>query len=317
MEDGSKINFETWITIVYLILGILWILVTDILVKFLISDFNKLSQFQSFKGILFVLISSGVIYFVAQHYNSQQKIIKKRLVKAKKKAENNERLKSAFLANLSHEIRTPMNGILGFVSLLEDPDFHKEDHNSYLKYVKISSERMLETINDIIEISHIESNQTKVQVTKFNLQEMIYKLYDSYLPAAEDKGLKFNLDMKLPDAAFLMKTDKNKLKTILKNFIRNAIKFSSSGTIILGVKIGKGEVIFYVKDNGIGIPPNIQKKIFDRFVQADSTITRPYEGTGLGLAIAKAYAGLLGGKIGLESEETKGSTFCFSLPHVA
>lgn len=314
---GRKINFETRITIIYLILGVSWILITDILVKFLISDLNKISQFQSFKGILFVLVSSGVIYFVALHYSSKQKKIKKRLIKAKKKAENNERLKSAFLANLSHEIRTPMNGILGFVSLLEDPDFHKEEHNSYLKYVKISSERMLETINDIIEISHIESNQTKVQLTEFNLQDILNKLYFSYLPAAEEKGLNLNLDMKLPGAVFLMKTDKDKLNAILKNFIRNAIKFSSLGTIELGAKTENDKVLFYVKDNGIGIPLNIQKKIFDRFVQADSTITRPYEGTGLGLAIAKAYAGLLEGKIGLESEEGKGSTFWFSLPYVA
>ncbi len=310
-----KINFETRITIVYLILGVLWILLSDILVKFLFSDLDKLSQVQSFKGVFFVIISSGVIYFIARHYRNKQKVIKNHLVKARKKAENNERLKTAFLANLSHEIRTPMNGILGFVSLLEEPDFHKEKHDSYLNYVKISSERMLETINDIIEISHIESNQIEVQIAEISVHEVINKMYVTYLPAAEDKGLNFDVDFDLPGDEISMKTDRSKLESILKNFIRNAIKFSSSGTIVLGVTTKNGELVFYVKDNGIGIPHKMQKKVFDRFVQADTTITRPYEGSGLGLAIANAYTGLLGGKIWVESEEAKGSTFWFSLPY--
>lgn len=309
-----KRDFEFRITCIYLILGIIWILTSDFLVKFLAPDINKVSQFQSFKGVVFVLLSACVIYLLARHYRNKQQVIKKRLIKARKKAENNERLKSAFLANLSHEVRTPMNGILGFVSLLEDPDFQKEEHSSYLKYVKMSSERMLMTLNDIIEISHIESNLMEVQITEFNLRELLSQLYELYLPAANDKQLNFELDIQLSDDKLLVSTDRYKLESILKNFVKNALKFSSAGTIVLGAKASKSELEFFVKDNGIGIPSRLQKKIFDRFVQGDSTITRSYEGSGLGLAIAKAYAGLLGGTIGLESEEDKGSTFWLKLP---
>ncbi len=310
-----KISFEFRITFTYLILGVLWILLSDILAKYLFTDLNKLSYFQSLKGIVFVLISSGVIFLIARHYNRQQQIINKRLFEARKKAEDSERLKSAFLANLSHEIRTPMNGILGFVSLLEETDFQKDKHVMYLEYVKKSSERMLETINDIIEISQIEANQLKVHISEVNVNETIYYLYDLFFYPAEKKGLKLIQNNTLPELIFRIKTDKNKLHSILKIFLKNAIKFSSSGVIELGSFAENNEVVFYVKDNGIGIPIQIQKVIFERFVQADSTISRPYEGSGLGLAIAKAYAELLGGKIWLESEEGKGSTFWFSIPH--
>jgi signal transduction histidine kinase len=312
-----KFNFEIRITLIYLTLGVLWILLSDIFVKLLISDFNKLTQFQSFKGILFVVISSGLIYFLSQYYRRKQQLITKRLIKAKKKAEESEQLKSAFLANLSHEIRTPMNGILGFLSLLEDVNIQKNKHENFLEHIKISSERMLETLHDIIEISQIESNQSKIEVSEFNLIELMRNLYMSFTIPAGEKGLKLELKLELPGNNFLLRTDQNKLNVILKNFLKNAIKFSHQGIIEFGGYLENNRLVFYVKDNGIGIPENFQKIIFDRFTQADTTISRPYEGSGLGLSIAKAYALQLGGKIRLESKEGKGSTFWFSLPYVA
>ncbi len=312
-----KINFEIRITIIYLVLGVIWILSSDVLVKFFITDLDKFTRLQSFKGILFVLLSSGVIYFIARHYRNQQQEIKKNLVKARKIAEDNEKLKSAFLANLSHEIRTPMNGIVGFVDLLETPDFNKEQHKEYLNYLKISSERMLETISDIIQISQIESNQSHVHITEFDLKKVINKLFGQYLPAAQNKALAFNLNVALPGRSFPMKTDEDKLTSILKNFIKNAIKFSEKGTIELGSFIENSNVVFYVKDNGVGIPEKLQKMIFERFIQGDTNLSRAYEGSGLGLSIAKAYSHQLGGEIKLESEEGKGSTFWFSMPLTA
>ncbi|MFW6290019.1 MAG: sensor histidine kinase [Mariniphaga sp.] len=313
---GTKVNFEIRITLIYLILGVLWILLSDTIVKFLVADLDRYTQLQSFKGIVFVLLSSGVIFFIARHYRSQQQEIKKHLIKARKKAEDSEKLKTAFLANLSHEIRTPMNGILGFVSLLEESDFQRDEHQEYMEYLKVSSERMLDTIGDIIEISQIESNQSQVQMTEFHPGMLIDYLYEQYRPAVEMKGLKFKLNKKLPDNHFLLKTDERKLASILKNFIKNAIKFSEKGTVELGSFLEDRRIVFYVKDHGIGIPQKDQKKIFDRFIQGDTNLTRPYEGSGLGLSIAKAYASLLGGRIQLESEEGKGSTFWFSMPHV-
>ncbi len=311
---GKKVQFETGITLIYLVLGVIWILLSDIFVKLFVSDLDKLSRVQSFKGIVFVLLSSFVIYLIARYYRSRQQEIKKHLLIAKKKAEDSERLKSAFLANLSHEIRTPMNGILGFVDLLEEPDFDKEQHQDYLDYLKISSERMLETLSDIIEISQIESNQLQVHRTEFDLKKLIDSLYEQHLPAAEKKGLKLKIYAQLPETYFFIKTDESKLKSILKVFLKNAIKFTNKGTVELGCYLENKRIMFYVKDSGIGIPEELQKQIFDRFIRADLTLTSPYEGSGLGLSIAKAYALQLDGEIKLQSEEGKGSTFRFSMP---
>jgi signal transduction histidine kinase len=138
-------------------------------------------------------------------------------------------------------------------------------------------------------------------------------MYDSFTSVAEVKGLQFILKDKLPDGNLLINTDKEKVHSILTNFIKNAIKFSHSGEVEVGSFLEDDKLFIYVKDMGIGIPKKVQKVIFNRFVQADLSFTRPYEGSGLGLAIAKAYAELLDGKIWLESEEGKGSTFWFSI----
>ena len=309
----KRFKFEYRITFLYIIIGLLWILLTDAILESLINDKQVLSTLQSFKGGFYVVITSVFLFILTRRYTQKEEEVKKRLIESKEKAEESDRLKSSFLANMSHEIRTPMNGILGFVGLLEDVTLTKDKYLIYVNLVKKSSERLLETINDIIEISKIESNQVSLKKSQFDVNESLNFLYGFFKPAAEEKNLSLRLVNSLSDSMVIFNTDKNKFESILTNFIKNAIKFTREGFVEIGFRRNNGTYLFYVKDTGSGIPKEKQEAVFDRFVQADIEITRPYEGSGLGLAIAKAYAAMLGGKIGIESEEGKGSTFSFTI----
>ncbi|WP_372649018.1 PAS domain S-box protein [Draconibacterium sp.] len=244
----------------------------------------------------------------------QLKIQNRELKKAKEKAEESDRLKSAFLANMSHEIRTPMNGILGFTGLLLEPDFTSEDKAGFIKTIHQSGQRLLNTVTDIVEISKIEAGIVPLHKKEINVNERIEELVRFFKLEAEQKGLQLLVDKLLPAKAEKMITDQSKLDSILTNLIKNALKFTDSGTITIGCRCNGTVINFYVKDTGIGIPINRQNAVFERFVQADIEDTRAFEGLGLGLAISKSYAELLGGKIWMESEEGIGSTFYLSLP---
>ena len=256
-----------------------------------------------------------ITHFVAVKEDvTQKKKIMEDLVAAKEKAEESDRLKSAFLANMSHEIRTPMNGIMGFTELLKEPHLKGKEKKKYIKIIQKSGERMLDTINDLIEISKVESGTVEVQYSHFNINEQIDYYYNFFKPEAEKKGLNLSFQKELSfDRAFI-KSDKDKLNGILVNLIKNAVKYTNQGNVEFGYCI-KGKMIeFFVKDTGIGIEEARQKVVFDRFVQADMSFSKPYEGAGLGLSIAKAYVDMLNGKIWLESEPGKGSQFFFTIP---
>jgi len=241
------------------------------------------------------------------------------LVKAKEKAEESDRLKSAFLANMSHEIRTPMNGILGFTSLLKEPDLTSDEKDSYIKIIEKSGARMLTTINDIVDISKIEAGQMEINYSDFSLNKQIEFLYSFFKPETDKKGIKLSFHTALANNEDRIHSDLVKVNAIYTNLIKNAIKYSHKGSIEFGYQIEESDRIpmiqFYVKDCGIGIPKERQEAIFERFVQADIEDKQVYEGSGLGLAISKAYAEMLGGKIWLESKEKQGSQFYFSIPY--
>ena len=228
---------------------------------------------------------------------------------AKEKAEESDRLKSAFLANMSHEIRTPMNGIIGFVDLLQRSDLDADQEKLYLDMVAGSSRRLLNTINDIIEISKIEAGEIPLKLTHVDVNEMLAYLYRFFEPAAREKGLKLFKKEHPEKLSFKLYTDRHKLESILTNFIRNAVKFTEEGFVEFGYTATEGELRFFVMDSGIGIPQERLDAVFDRFVQADMAISSPYEGSGLGLSIAGAYAEMLGARIAVRSEPGKGSTF--------
>ena len=241
------------------------------------------------------------------------------LIMAKEKAEEADHLKSAFLANMSHEIRTPMNGILGFTSLLKQPNLSEKQKEYYLNIIEVSGFRMLNTINDIIDISKIESGQVEVLNSEVNINTLLNEMFDFFLPEVQKRNIKLSFANKSDKQQIIINSDKAKLNSIFTNLIKNAVKYTPSGHIDFGYRLNEENaqsvITFFVNDTGIGIPENRQEAIFDRFVQADIDDKDAYEGSGLGLAITKAYVEMLGGKIWVVSETKKGSGFYFTLPY--
>jgi PAS domain S-box-containing protein len=253
-------------------------------------------------------------YIAIKEDITARKEAEKELIKAKEKAEESDRLKSAFLANMSHEIRTPMNGILGFTELLKSPNLADEEQQEYIKIIEKSGIRMLNIINDIISISKIESGQVEISSSETNINEQIEYLETFFKPEAVQKGIQLSVTGKLLSEKAVINTDKEKVYAILTNLVKNAVKFTDSGSIEFGCVEKSKYLEFFVKDSGTGISKSQQKIIFERFRQANETTTRTHEGSGLGLAISKAYVELLGGKIWVDSEPGKGSAFYFTIP---
>ncbi len=236
------------------------------------------------------------------------------LLRAKEKAEESDRLKTAFLANMSHEIRTPMNGILGFSDLLKKPGLTGNQQQMYIDIIEKSGARMLNIINDIVDISKIEAGLMKIDLVETDLNDQMEYTYSFFKPELEAKGIRFIFTNYLPVSDTLIYTDREKTYAILTNLVKNAIKYTEKGTIEFGCFRKGGFIEFYVKDTGIGIPKDRQEAIFERFIQADIADKMARQGAGLGLSISKAYVEMLGGKIWVESEEGKGTAFYFTIP---
>jgi hypothetical protein len=245
---------------------------------------------------------------------TEQRAIRQQLEKALEKAEESDRLKSAFLANISHEIRTPMNGILGFANLLQEKNINPEDQTRYIEIIRKSGERMLRIINDIIDISRIESGQARVNPGPVEIHSLLTAIRDFFRPLSDAKKIELETQCQIPESLETIWTDAGKLHSILSNLINNAIKFTEKGKVKLACSLENDHLLFRVSDTGMGIPPEMAESIFDRFRQADHNIARNYEGAGLGLAISRGFAKLLQGELYLESQPGKGSTFILALP---
>ncbi|MZH01926.1 MAG: PAS domain S-box protein [Nitrospinae bacterium] len=247
---------------------------------------------------------------------TDKKQAERELQDAIKAAQAASKAKSEFLANTSHEIRTPLNAITGFSNILLNLLKQKkvdEDFENYLNIIIRSGENLTEVINNVLDLSKIESGKMEIQKEPFDLKVVVKSLVAIYKHQAMEKGidLEYSFDKNLE---CIIISDRVKLNQILTNLIGNSIKFTEKGFIHIDAKQQGNKILFTVKDSGIGIPKDRVDNIFNAFEQADSSMTREYGGTGLGLAITKKMAELLGGEIWLESMEQKGSSFYFTIP---
>lgn len=242
----------------------------------------------------------------------------KQLEKAKKSAEWQDRMKSAFLANMSHDIRTPVHGILGMVELLQDENIPEDERGVYYNLIHSSGETLLSLINDIIDISKIEAGALQINKSNCDVHEILQELLVTYIRIRninKKENIKIHLEVDREDRKFVLYTDKIRFRQILSNLLSNALKFTKEGSIEFGYKIyTDNEATFYVKDTGIGIPEELHKNIFNRYQQVMYEKNENIEGTGLGLAISKELVELLGGKIWVESEPDAESIFYFTIP---
>ncbi|NOQ25194.1 MAG: response regulator [Bacteroidales bacterium] len=244
---------------------------------------------------------------------TKRKSDENKLIKAMEKAEVSDKLKTAFLANMSHEIRTPMNGILGFAHLIQENDIEVEKRNEFLKIILSKGNQLLQIINDIIDISKIESNQIVINYTDFSLNDLLDEL--SLFFSIENANVELKISKELTNYNDYIHSDYNRLTQVLTNLLSNAFKFTESGYVELGYKVNKHDLYLYVKDTGIGVNKKDRKIIFDRFRQSDDSLTRKYGGTGLGLSISKGLVTLLKGTIGVESDGENGSVFYLTIPY--
>jgi len=283
---------------------------------------DKLDPYEDLMGAMIPMMWAFLFYAFIQKTNNidlvesieKIKSINNELRIAKEKAEESDKLKSAFLANVSHEIRTPMNGILGFAELLKRQEMKGPKYKEYINLIEQSGTRMLNIINDQINISKIEAGQMEVTLENTNINDLLQHIYLFFKPEAEKRGLLFSYASGLSGEECRLTTDKTKLNQVLSNLINNALKYTEKGRVDFGCTRAGNRIEFFVSDTGIGIPHDLQDKIFERFRQVNLDTHSAHEGSGLGLTISKAYLEKLGGKIWLRSKPGEGSVFYFSLP---
>jgi len=239
------------------------------------------------------------------------------LNEAKERAEASDRLKTAFMNNISHEIRTPLNGILGFGTLIVESDITMEEKEEYLEILNFSSDRLMNTIDEIMDISLIMSGNMKVHPQPIDISLLLTKVFEDFQKPCMKKNL--DLKMKFPDNAenFILNTDGEILQKAVSKLVENSVKFTKEGSITLGFELINNEIEIFVKDTGQGIEKDSQELIYKIFMQENVSSTRGYEGIGLGLSISKGIMQLLGGEIRLESTKNKGTTVFLSLPNIS
>ncbi len=234
---------------------------------------------------------------------------------ARDKAEESDRLKSSFLANLSHEIRTPMNGILGFAELLQQENLTEKMQHDYISMISQSGQRMVTLIEDLVNIARIEAGQIEIKMHETDICKLLESVYLFFKPDMESTKVDLVLNAMPAKSECIVIIDNLRLEQVLFNLVKNAIKFTTEGQVELGCTIKGANLLFHVKDTGCGIPPNMYEHIFERFSQLENRPFRSDDGSGLGLAISKAFVELMGGQIWVESIEGVGSNFYVSLPY--
>ncbi len=327
MRSGQGIqnktrNFATRITIIYILVGSVWILFSDRLMFILFKDTYTLNLISTYKGGAYVLITGMLLYLLIKKELKKRNAIEEQLRLSRDKAEESDKLKTAFLQNISHEIRTPMNAIIGFSELITDPDLSSDQKVNFSGFIRRGITDLLATIDDILIVSRMQVGQLKLESTEGNVILLLTELNEYFLAQLYAQKRKKKLDLVLNIALnadeALIRTDFRNLRQVLNKLLSNAVKFTERGSVELSVeKLPSNELLFKVKDSGCGIPSGKKDIVFNAFRQVDEIdLSHKTDGTGLGLTIAKGLVELMKGKIWFESEEAKGSTFCFTVPYV-
>lgn len=273
--------------------------------------------FWEFVGISPITDHDGQIaHFIAvkEDISDRKKLIRE-LIEAKEKAQESDQLKTAFLNNVSHEIRTPFNGILGFLGLIEDETTSLAERKSYISSVNKSAERLMNTLNDIVEVSKIQTGQCLLDPSEIQINTLVSRVIDLNRPLTQSKPLIIKNINQIHQSDYTFQIDVPKTQLVLNTLINNAIKFTRQGSVELNTSLHETGLHFEIKDTGIGIDPDKQDHIFEPFMQGDVSTTRGYEGSGLGLTIAKAHVTLMGGTISFTSIPGTGTSFFVQLPY--
>ena len=306
---------EIRITTYYLVFGILWITLSDTLLIWIFDDDPGLiTQMQTYKGTFYIIITGLLLFTLVR--NSVKKLRNQyhKAEKARKEAEKLNLQKSRFLAQMSHEIRTPLNGLTGFASLLSTSSLTDAQREKYIQIIQNRSTHLLRVVNDLIDLSTLESNKLTLNYEALHLPTLLKELTEYYQPKLKLQDRK-NLEIGWQLNGFdTINTDPTRLRQVLINLLDNAIKYTPTGTIDISVHMQKDQALFEIADTGIGIPEEKQHLLFQQHVDIQNYLSQEHKGAGLGLSIVKSIVEYMGGKLWFSSKEQVGTTFCFTLP---
>jgi len=303
------------ITLIYFLIGFIWILFSDQMIRLLTESSDAMTAIQTYKGWFFVSGTSLFLYILIRKEIKKKNQVESDLINAIKKAEESDQLKSAFLSNMSHEIRTPLNGILGFCELLLDDTFKEDDKQIFAKHLTKNSNDLLKLINDIMDISKLQENQFEILKKKFNLNTLLTNILLEY-KQSDMKSMRNRVCLKLikdqGDTEIELFSDPVRLTHIFQKLLNNAFFFTQEGFIHFGYQKTNDGIEFFVEDSGCGIDESNRELFFKPFFRGKNQLIGS-KGFGLGLAISKGLATLLGGDLQFTSTPNVGSKFFFSI----
>lgn len=312
----NRIPFQYRITLLYIVFGALWIIFSDELVAYFFDDSKTILKVSTYKGWLFVLVTGIMLFGVIGREIKRRSQLFNELNAAKEKADEADRLRTTFLANLSHYIRTPMNSILGFIELYQEKDTSEKNHQLYLSYINESSQNLLQTLTSIIEIAKIQEGHVKIDKQPVNLNELLESAANlSQIEISQKKRpISVSISLGLPAGKDVFSIDRNKLLLILSSLLNNAVSFTKAGEISIGYSLSGSDLRFWVSDTGPGVPGEKQATLFTNIFQKSENTSTYGEGPGLSLPLSASIAKLLHGNLWLEKSGPEGSTFMLSIP---
>ena len=311
----AKVPFEYRISAIYIVLGALWILFSDKFMLSLTSEKEQILLISTYKGWFYVLITGILLFLLIKKEIKARNEVYNKLVIANKKAIESERLKSAFLSNISHYMRTPMNSILGFVELLENQNLDENKRSLFMSVINDQSQYLLQLLNNIIDVSKLQEGQMEISRDQFSINEMCLRILSYLEQELSKKKSAQTIEFKpvLPEDKEIIIADQQKIHSVFINLIQNAIKHSKSTKIEFGYTLSENTIIFYVKDNGVGIPKERLDYFFEGNMFTTSSFEGANEGIGLGLYLSHRLVQMLGGRLWVDYSNQKGTKICFNI----